>query len=63
MPNRLSFSQVRLYQDCGRRYELHYVEGWREKYAHSALLFGSAIDESLNTLLDTRDLQPSPYQV
>jgi hypothetical protein len=55
MTNKLSYSQVRLYSDCGQRYKYHYVNKLREKYAHSALLFGSAIDEALNTLLLTRD--------
>lgn len=56
MANKLSFSQIRMYTECGHKYSLHYKKGYREKYFHSALGFGSAIDEGLNTLVPLRDL-------
>lgn len=46
-----------MYTDCGRKYKFHYVDKYREKYFHSALGFGSAIDNGLNTLLETRDFE------
>lgn len=57
--NKLSFSKISSYSICGERYRLHYLENLREKWARASLLFGSAIDEALNTLLETRDLEKS----
>jgi hypothetical protein len=56
MSNKLSFSKISSYSICGERYRLHYIEKLREKWARASLLFGSAIDESLNSLLENRDL-------
>lgn len=44
---RLSHSAVNKYLGCPREYELHYVHKFRSKYQSSPLLFGSAIDSSL----------------
>lgn len=57
MANTLSFSRLSTYMTCGKKYELQHIHGLREKYASSALLFGSAIDSALNSLLVTRDLE------
>lgn len=57
MANKLSFSQVNMYSQCGHKYKLHYKDGLREKFFHSALAYGSAIDAGLNTLLETRNLE------
>lgn len=57
MSNKLSFSAITTYNTCGRKYQLHYKSRLRSKYFHAALAFGSAIDESLNELLLTRDLK------
>lgn len=51
-----------MYSTCGHKYKLHYLSGLREKFFHSALAFGSAIDESLNTLLLKRDLNEAIQQ-
>lgn len=59
MPNKLSYSKISNYSLCGQRYNLHYNHGLREKWQRSSLLFGSAIDEALNNLLATRDLEKS----
>lgn len=56
MSNKLSFSSIKTYTECGEKYRKHYIEGWREKYFHSALAYGSAIDKALNDLLETREL-------
>lgn len=53
MANKLSFSKISSYSICGERYRLHYIEKLREKWARASLLFGSAIDDALNTLLET----------
>lgn len=52
---KISFSQVRLYGECGKKYQLRYKNGYYEKYQSSALSFGSAIDAALNSLLEERD--------
>jgi hypothetical protein len=59
MSLKLSYTQLNTYQQCGQKYYLHYVKRKRNKYHHAALAFGSAIDNGLNTLLLTKDLQKS----
>ena len=56
MKQRLSHSSVRLYSQCGRKYKLRYIDGYRSVVTSGALLFGSALDNSLNTLLETKDI-------
>jgi len=51
---RLSKSAVEMYQQCPRKYQLHYKEGYRGNMIDSPLFFGSAIDEALNALLLTK---------
>ena len=57
MTNKISYSKIRSWSECGRKYELHYKHHLRSKFFHAALAFGSAIDKSLNTLLETRDVE------
>lgn len=54
---RISSTQISMYQQCPRKYQLWYKKGFRPKVGKGALLFGSAIDRSLNHLLQTRNLQ------
>lgn len=56
MNNRISHSAVRLYSECGRRYQLHYQQKLRSPVISGALLFGSAIDQALNDLLVNKDV-------
>jgi hypothetical protein len=49
---KLSFSAVQKYIKCGKLYNLHYNHNIREKTKGSALLFGTAIDDALNVLLN-----------
>jgi hypothetical protein len=49
--NRLSYSQSRLYSECGMKYKFHYVDRLREKTKSGALLFGSAVDKAWESLL------------
>lgn len=53
---KLSYSQVNTYTTCGQKYNLHYNKRLRSNLFHSALAFGSAIDNGLNELL--LNLQP-----
>lgn len=52
---KLSHSSKNTYLQCGHKYKLHYIEKLRPTTLSSALIFGSAIDNSLNTLLLNKD--------
>lgn len=56
---KISHSAVRMYSECGRKYLYHYKYRLRSKVTHGALLFGSALDNALNTLLKTKNLEES----
>jgi hypothetical protein len=47
----ISHSAWNKYQTCPRMYKLHYIEKLRPTGKTSALLFGTAVDEGLNSLL------------
>lgn len=51
MGNKLSYSQVSKYTMCGQSYFYHYEKRIRPKFTTGALIFGSALDEALGTLL------------
>jgi hypothetical protein len=54
--NKLSFTKLSQYQECGLKYDLHYNQYLRPSKPKSALIFGNSIDEALNVLLETKDL-------
>lgn len=49
--SRISFSQLSKYNQCPRSYKHHYIDRLRERSVTAFLPFGSAIDESLNSIL------------
>lgn len=53
---KLSFSSIKMFSECGQKYDYHYNHKIRSKWFHTALAYGSAIDEGLNALLSTKDL-------
>lgn len=53
---KLSHTAKDKYLRCPLSYHMHYNLGFREATVGSPLVFGSAIDEGLNTLLLTKDL-------
>jgi hypothetical protein len=53
---RISFSGLQKYLNCRYEFFLHYFRKLRSVEERSSLVFGSAIDSGLNTLLETRDL-------
>jgi hypothetical protein len=53
---RISHSAASTYLECPRKYFLHYFLKLRPTEKRSALAFGGSIDEGLNVLLLTRDL-------
>lgn len=52
---KLSHSSKNTYLQCGEKYRLHYIMKYRPVTLSSALVFGSAIDNSLNALLENKD--------
>lgn len=56
---RLSFSQISKYNQCPRSYKLYYQDKLRDKSATAFLAFGSAMDESLNAILNDVKLHGS----
>lgn len=56
--NQLSYSRLRLYQECGQKYKYHYVEKLREKNKSGALFFGSAVDKAFESHLKGSKLDP-----
>ena len=54
---RMSHSARETYLTCPRKYFLHYFLKLRPIRPRSPLVFGSAIDEGLNCLLETRDIE------
>lgn len=57
MPMRISHSAKEVFQECSYKYFLKYFLKLRPTGYKSPLAFGSAIDEGLNTLLETRDIE------
>lgn len=51
MGNKLSHSSVSRFQQCGKSYEYHYIKRIREIKTSGALLFGSALDTTFNSIL------------
>lgn len=51
MANRLSHSQIRLYTECGKKYEYYYKQRLRERTKSSALFFGTAIDKAVEAVV------------
>lgn len=45
--NKLSHSSVSVYKECGHKYRLQYIDRVRPKSTASALVFGSAIDKTI----------------
>lgn len=49
--NRLSYSQLRLYSECGQKYKYYYKDKIRETTRSGALIFGSAFDVAIEATL------------
>jgi len=49
--NKLSYSQIRTYAECGLKYKYHYVDKLRPKKRNSALIFGTAFDKAIEATL------------
>lgn len=61
MNNKLSHSSTSKYQECPKAYDYHYNHRLRSKLQSAALLFGSAMDKAIESILkkDVND----PYMV
>ena len=42
-----SYTQISQYLTCPRRYRYRYLDGWKEKDARAAMLFGRAFENAL----------------
>jgi RecB family endonuclease NucS len=59
MSNRISNSALDLYVRCPKAYQFRYVEQVKGDFTSTPLLFGSAIDQALNYILESiRDKKP-----
>ena len=54
---KISFSGKEKYAQCSMMYKLHYIDKIRPERIGSALVFGSALDNALNHLLEHKDLE------
>jgi hypothetical protein len=59
---RLSHSASSMFQSCPRKYSYHYLERLRPKNSSSALLFGSAVDSSIQAMLK-KESKKSPENI
>lgn len=62
MTLKLSHSSIYTYSTCSRKFDLHYNKRLRSRVISGALLFGSAMDKALGTLLETKDLETAKKQ-
>lgn len=50
---RISYSGLNTFKVCPYKFKLKYVDGWRDMSINSPLLFGGAVDEAINYILET----------
>ena len=50
-----SYTQISQYLSCPRRYRHRYLDGWREKDTHAAMLFGRAFEQALSAFFRRED--------
>jgi len=50
-----SYTQIRQYLTCPRRYRHRYLDGWKEKDTRAAMLFGRAFEQALGALFRRED--------
>ena len=50
-----SYTQISQYLTCPRRYRHRYLDGWKEKDTHAAMLFGRAFEQALGALFRRED--------
>jgi hypothetical protein len=51
-PIYLSNSGINSYLDCGYKYKLHYIDRIRMNYTKSSFVFGSAVDNAVEIMLN-----------
>jgi len=55
MSNKLSHSQVSLYQNCSQAWSYRYQQGYKPVKQSAALIFGSAVDKAFSEMVATKD--------
>jgi len=58
MNNRLSHSSCSKFQECPQAWVYHYKDKLRPRFQSAALLFGSALDHSITSMLKNKDKDP-----
>ena len=62
MSLRLSHSQYNRFLSCGKSYEHYYINKIKPTRPKASLLFGTAIDRAISTLLEPKDESKTPEQ-
>jgi len=55
-----SYTQISQFLTCPRRYRHRYLDGWKEKEARTAMVFGRAFEQALGGLFSPRRSRSSP---
>ena len=50
---KISYSGLNTFKVCPYKFKLKYIDGWRDLSINSPLLFGGAVDEAINFILET----------
>ncbi len=50
-----SYTKISQYLTCPRRYRYRYVDGWKERDARAAMLFGRAFEVALGACFRRED--------
>lgn len=58
MKNKLSHSAVSKFQSCPKAYQYHYIDKLRPLFQSAALLFGTAVDAAITTMMKGGDKKP-----
>ena len=57
-----SYTQVNQYLSCPRRYKHRYLDGWKEKDARAAMLFGRAFEQAVGAYFQRQDAAAVLYR-
>ncbi len=57
-----SYTQIRQYLSCPRRYKHRYLDGWKEKDTRAAMLFGRAFEQAVGAYFERKDATAMLYR-
>lgn len=58
MSNKISYSKISKYMQCPMAYKYYYIDKLRSRTNKASLLFGTAIDAAITSLLKTKEKSP-----